>query len=84
MEGKVVTVAGRELLMFDLRDMEETFRRKPFLVPCKAYLDRVREILFVLKRLTKCLNYRAVCKISDHAADSRHIFSPVSVTVVIA
>jgi hypothetical protein len=37
--------------MFDFRDVEEAFRRKPFLAPYKAYLDRVRGALYVLKRL---------------------------------
>jgi hypothetical protein len=49
-KGKVV-VTGKELLMFDSRDVEEAFRRKPFLAPYKAYLDRVRGALYVLKRL---------------------------------
>jgi hypothetical protein len=48
---KVVAVTGKELLMFDSRDVEEVFRRKPFLAPYKAYLDRVRGALYVLKRL---------------------------------
>jgi len=47
---KVVAVTGRELLAFNLRDVEEAFRRKPFLVPYKAYLDRVKGALYVLKR----------------------------------
>jgi len=47
---KVVAVTGKELLMFDSRDVEEAFRRKPFLAPYKAYLDRVRGALYVLKR----------------------------------
>jgi hypothetical protein len=48
--NKVVAVTGKELLMFDSRDMEEAFRRKPFLAPYRAYLDRVRGALYVLKR----------------------------------
>jgi hypothetical protein len=47
---KVVAVTGKELLMFDSRDVEEAFRRKPFLAPYKAYLDRVKGALYVLKR----------------------------------
>jgi hypothetical protein len=47
---KVVAVTGKELLMLDSRDVEEAFRRKPFLAPYKAYLDRVRGALYVLKR----------------------------------
>jgi hypothetical protein len=47
---KVVAVTGNELLMFDSRDVEEAFRRKPFLAPYKAYLDRVRGALYVLKK----------------------------------
>jgi hypothetical protein len=48
---KVVATTGKELLMFDSRDVEEAFRRKPFLAPYKAYLDRIRGALYVLKRL---------------------------------
>jgi hypothetical protein len=47
---KVVAVTGKELLMFNSRDVEEAFRRKPFLVRYKAYLDRVKGALYVLKR----------------------------------
>jgi hypothetical protein len=47
---KVVAVTGKELLMLDSRDVEEAFRRKPFLAPYKAYLDRVRGALYALKR----------------------------------
>jgi hypothetical protein len=50
-KDKVVAVTGKELLMFNSRDVEEAFRRKPFLAPYKAYLDRVRGALYVLKRL---------------------------------
>jgi hypothetical protein len=48
--GKVVATTGKELLIFDSRDVEEAFRRKPFLTPYKAYLDRVKGALYVLKR----------------------------------
>jgi hypothetical protein len=47
---KVVAVTGKELLMFDFRDVEEAFRRKPFLVRYKAYLDRVKGALYMLRR----------------------------------
>jgi hypothetical protein len=47
---KVVATTGKELLIFDSRDVEEAFRRKPFLTPYKAYLDRVKGALYVLKR----------------------------------
>jgi hypothetical protein len=47
---KIVAVTGKELLMFDSRDVEEAFKRKPFLVPYKAYLDRVKGVLYMLKR----------------------------------
>jgi hypothetical protein len=30
--------------------VEEAFRRKPFSAPYKAYLDRVKGVLYVLKR----------------------------------
>jgi hypothetical protein len=52
-----VAVTGKELLMFDSRDVEEAFRRKPFLAPYKAYLDRVRGALYVLKRLPRMLRF---------------------------
>jgi len=48
---KVVAATGKGLLIFDSRDVEEALRRKPFLAPYKAYLDRVRGVLFMLKRL---------------------------------
>jgi hypothetical protein len=47
---KIVVATGKELLLFDSRDVEEAFRRKPLLAPYKAYLDRVRGALYVLKR----------------------------------
>jgi len=47
---KVVAVTSKGLLMFDSRDVEEAFRRKPFLAPYKAYLDRVKGALYMLKR----------------------------------
>jgi len=50
---KVVVATGKELLIFDSRDVEEALRRKPFLAPYKAYLDRVRGVLFMLKRLPR-------------------------------
>jgi hypothetical protein len=39
------------VIIFGLRDVEEVLRRKPFLAPYKAYLDRVKGALYVLKRL---------------------------------
>jgi len=54
---KVVAVTGKELLMFDSRDVEEAFRRKPFLTPYKAYFDRVRGVLYILKRLPWMLRF---------------------------
>ena len=48
---KLVVATGKELLIFDSRDVEKAFRRKPFLSPYKAYLDRVKGALYVLKRL---------------------------------
>jgi hypothetical protein len=47
---RLLQLQVKELLMFDSRDVEEAFRRKPFLAPYKAYLDRVRGALYVLKR----------------------------------
>uniref|UniRef100_A0A7J2U322 Uncharacterized protein n=1 Tax=Ignisphaera aggregans TaxID=334771 RepID=A0A7J2U322_9CREN len=48
---KVVVATGKELLIFDSSDVEEALRRKQFLTPYKAYLDRVKGALYVLKRL---------------------------------
>jgi hypothetical protein len=47
---KVVVATGKGLLIFDSSNVEEALRRKPFLAPYKAYLDRVRGALYVLKR----------------------------------
>jgi hypothetical protein len=49
-KDKVVATTGKELLIFNSRAVEEAFRRKPFLTPYKAYLDRVKGALYVLKR----------------------------------
>jgi hypothetical protein len=49
--GRIVVVTGKNLLIFDPSDVEEAFRRKPFLTPYKASLDKARGLLYVLKRL---------------------------------
>jgi len=49
-KGKVVATTGRELFMFDSKDVEEAFRGRLFLTPYKAYFDRVKGVLYVLKR----------------------------------
>jgi len=48
---KLIASTGRELLIFDYKDVEEAFKRKPFLYPYKAYIDRVRGLIYILKRL---------------------------------
>jgi hypothetical protein len=48
---KLIASTGRELLIFNYKDVEEAFKRKPFLYPYKAYIDRVRGLIYILKRL---------------------------------
>ena len=48
---KLIASTGWELLIFNYKDVEETFKRKPFLSPYKAYIDRVRGLIYILKRL---------------------------------
>jgi len=48
---RIVGVTGRELLVFDYSDVERALRGEPILTPYKAYIDRVRGVLYVVKRL---------------------------------
>jgi hypothetical protein len=48
--NKIVAVTGKELLVFDSRDVGGHLG-KTLLTPYRAYLDRVRGVLFMLKRL---------------------------------
>ncbi|NAZ12548.1 MAG: hypothetical protein GU359_00145 [Desulfurococcales archaeon] len=48
---KLIASTGRELLIFNYKDVEEALKRKPFLYPYKAYTDRVRGLIYILKRL---------------------------------
>jgi hypothetical protein len=50
-EEKVVAVTGRELLVFELSDIEKAFKERPFLAPYLAYLDRLRGLAFTIKRI---------------------------------
>jgi len=49
---KVVAITSKKLLIFDSRDIEEAFKKKPFLVPYKAYLDKIGGFAFTMKRFT--------------------------------
>jgi len=46
----VIATTGKELLILDSRDIEEAFKKKPFLTPYKARLDRIRGFVYMLKR----------------------------------
>ena len=48
---RIVAVTGRELLVFDYSDVERALRGEPLLTPYKAYVDRVRGVLYVVRRL---------------------------------
>jgi hypothetical protein len=48
---KIVAVTGKELLVFELKDVEKAFEERPFLTPHRAYLDRLRGLAFTIKRI---------------------------------
>jgi hypothetical protein len=48
---RIVGVTGRELLVFDYSDVERALRGEPLLTPYKAYVDRVRGVFYVVRRL---------------------------------
>ena len=48
---RIVAVTGRELLVFDYSDVERALGGEPLLTPYKAYVDRVRGVLYVARRL---------------------------------
>jgi hypothetical protein len=48
---RIVAVTGRKLLVFDYSDVERALGGEPLLTPYKAYVDRVRGVLYMLKRL---------------------------------
>jgi hypothetical protein len=48
---RIVGVTGRELLVFDYSDVERALGGEPLLTPYKAYVDRVRGVLYVARRL---------------------------------
>jgi hypothetical protein len=47
---RIVAVTGRELLVFDY-DVERVLGGEPLLTPYKAYVDRVRGVFYVVRRL---------------------------------
>jgi hypothetical protein len=48
---RIVSVTGKELLVFDYIyiDVERALGGEPLLTPYKAYVDRVRGVLYMLK-----------------------------------
>jgi hypothetical protein len=48
---RIVAVTGRELLAFDYSDVERALGGEPLLTPYKAYIDRVRGVLYIARRL---------------------------------
>jgi len=48
---RIVAVTGRELLAFDYSDVERALGGEPLLTPYKAYVDRVRGVLYIARRL---------------------------------
>jgi len=40
--GRIICIRGKELPIFYSRDIEEAFKKKPFLVPYKPYFDKIR------------------------------------------
>jgi hypothetical protein len=49
--GKIVAVTGKELLVFELDDIEKVFEERPFLTPYGACLDRLKGLAFTIKRI---------------------------------
>jgi hypothetical protein len=48
---KVVAVTGKEVLVFELGNIERAFEEKPFLHLYRAYLDRLKGLAFKVKRI---------------------------------
>jgi hypothetical protein len=48
---KLVAVTGKELLVFELEDIVKAFEERPFLIPHRAYLDRLRGLAFTIRRI---------------------------------
>jgi hypothetical protein len=48
---RIIVATGRKLLIFNNNDVEQALREKPFLVPYKAYLDKVKGLAFTIKRI---------------------------------
>ncbi len=49
---RIVAVTGRKLLVFNYSDVERALGGEPLLTPYKAYVDRVRGVLYVARRLS--------------------------------
>ena len=48
---KIVAATGKELLIFNINDVEQALRSKPFITPYKAYLDKVKGLAYTIKRI---------------------------------
>jgi hypothetical protein len=44
-------MTNRELLVFNIGDIEQTLRSKPILTTYKACLDKVKVLAFTIKRI---------------------------------
>jgi len=53
---KVVSVTGKEILIFELENIKKAFKEKPFLTLYRASLDRLRGLAFTIKRIKWHLN----------------------------
>jgi hypothetical protein len=49
--GKIVAVTGRELLIIEPSDIEKALEGKPFLTPYEACLDKLKGLVFTIKRI---------------------------------
>jgi hypothetical protein len=47
---KIVAATDKGLLVFNLSDVEKALWEKPFLIPYRAYLDRIKGLAFTVKR----------------------------------
>lgn len=56
--SEIYVTTGKELLTFNLVDVKEAFKKKAFLMPYGAYLDRARGLVYTLKRLPVMLKLR--------------------------
>ena len=56
--SEAYVTTGKELLTFNLMDVKEAFKKKILLMPYRAYLDRARGLIYMLKRLPVMLKLR--------------------------